>query len=392
LTGVSHAAKGKSVIGPFPEAEFLELHRRLVCTLAPPNHEEPRHRLLASLLDERGIAHRSDNAGNLIASLGSGPWSEAVVLDAHLDVVERGGSDEVRSDGPNLVGLGVGDDLAAVTMLALALIRLHGRSAKLSRQLVFLFSTGEEGLGNLRGIRQFVADRRDPPYAYLAFDGSQESYSLTGLGSLRYKLLVETPGGHSWGDFGVPNAIEVMVDCLADARRAWAETVQNAAYGNSYNFGTIEGGQGINSIARHAQATFEYRSVSPSVLDQLAASVQQLQERLRSRYPQANVVIQLLGQRPAGTAPHQERLRPLVEAVLDPTLRASEVPMSTNINVPIAHGWPAVCLGLCQCGNAHREDEYLRLDSLPIGWQGLDALFRLLQANPPSDEPRCPHD
>ncbi|MBT7164042.1 MAG: M20/M25/M40 family metallo-hydrolase, partial [Victivallales bacterium] len=139
------------MIGPFPATEFLELHRRLALTIAPSNGEEPRRRLLADLLDSHGIAHHSDNAGNLIASVGNGPWQDSVVLDAHLDVVERGGALEVHNDGECLRGLGVADDLAAVTVLALALVRLAQGGESFPLQLVFLFSTGEEGLGNLRG-------------------------------------------------------------------------------------------------------------------------------------------------------------------------------------------------------------------------------------------------
>jgi acetylornithine deacetylase/succinyl-diaminopimelate desuccinylase-like protein len=346
--------------------------------VAPPNHEEPRRRLLAEFLGEHSIAYRTDNAGNLIVALGSGSWDQAVVLDAHLDVVERGGGTDVRNDGECLVGLGVGDDLVAVTMLALSLVRLSQSPDSLSRPLVFLFTTGEEGLGNLRGVRQFVADRRDPPHAYLAFDGTRDTYSLTGLGSLRYELTVQTPGGHSWAEFGAPNAIELALDFLAEVRHAWREATAGRAERSSYNFGTVEGGQGINSIARHAKATFEFRSVSAEILSQLDAAARSAADSLQAQTAGGDVRLQLLGERPAGTARERDRLTALVHTVLGDVSSTRETAMSTNINVPLAHGWPAVCMGLCQCGNAHREDEYVRLDSLPSGWHGLGRLFQAL--------------
>ena len=179
------------MIGPYPDREFLDLHRHLVLTPGPPNHEEPRRHALAAFLTNHGIESQTDPAGNLIVALGKGLWSETAVLDAHLDVVERGAATEVRNDGEFLHGLGVGDNQAAVTMLALALVRLAPRAAELSRPLVFLFSTGEEGLGNLRGVRQFVSDHPEAPHVFLAFDGTRESHSLSGVGSLRYRLTVE---------------------------------------------------------------------------------------------------------------------------------------------------------------------------------------------------------
>lgn len=370
------------MIGPYPARDFLELHRSLVLTPGPSNGEEPRRQVLADFLAEHGVPSRTDAAGNLIVALGSGPWTETAVLDAHLDVVERGAATEIRHDGECLHGLGVGDNQAAVTMLALAAILLAPQAESLARPLVFLFSTGEEGLGNLRGVRQFVADHAEAPYVFLAFDGTRESYSFTGVGSLRYQLTVETPGGHSWARFGAPNAIEIALDVLAAVRDAWLETRRAGAERTTYNFGTIAGGQGINSIARETEAIFEFRSVSARILAHLAETMQHLRQYHQQRQPEARIGLNLVGERPAGEALHRERLIPLVEAALGELGTAEqEVPMSTNINVPLAYGWPAVCMGLCTCANSHREDEQVRLDSLPLGWHGLDRVLERLQGN-----------
>lgn len=377
------------MIGPYPEREFLELHRHLVLTPGPPNDEEPRRHALAAFLTKHGIPSQADAAGNLIVALGEGLWTETAVFDAHLDVVERGAATEVRNDGEFLHGLGVGDNQAAVTMLALALIRLAPCAAALSRPLVFLFSTGEEGLGNLRGVRQFVADHPEAPHVFLAFDGTRESHSLSGVGSLRYRLTVETPGGHSWAKFGSPNAIEVALDVLAAVRDAWLAARKTSTERTTYNFGTIAGGQGINSIARGTEATFEFRSVSARILALLAEQMQHLRQECQERVPQTQIALDLIGERPAGEANGRERLAPLIEAALDELgTPEHEAVMSTNINVPLAYGWPAACIGLCSCTNSHREDEHVRLDSLPLGWHGLDrVLERLLTPTEKGDHP-----
>jgi acetylornithine deacetylase/succinyl-diaminopimelate desuccinylase-like protein len=369
------------VIGPFPEEEFLALHRRLALTPGPPNGEEPRRLELARFLDRHAVPHRTDPAGNLIVVLGDGPWSAAAVLDAHLDVVERGAAREVVNDGECLRGLGVADNQAAVAMLALAAVRLAPRATGLKRPLVFLFSVGEEGFGNLRGVRQFVADHSEPPYVFLAFDGRREGHSLTGVGSLRYQLRVATPGGHSWGNFGAPNAIEAALDFLAAARAAFAKARDRDQGKTSFNIGNISGGQGINSIARTAEATFEFRSVSPIILAHLAGQMPKLAARHRKRLPEANLALDLLGERPAGRQADHSRLAPILAVALGDLAGPNhEAAMSTNINVPLAHGWPAACIGLCSGEHSHREDEYLRLDSLPLGWQSLDHILEHLDA------------
>lgn len=372
-------AKGHPVIGLFPEAEFLALHRHLALTPGPPNGEEPRRRALADFLDRQGVPHRTDPVGNLIVALGDGPWRETAVLDAHIDVVERGAAKDVVNDGECLHGLGVADNQAAVAMLALAAVHLAPRTTDLKRPLVFLFSVGEEGFGNLRGVRQFVADHPEPPHVFLAFDGRREGHSLTGVGSLRYRLRVATPGGHSWGNFGAPNAIELALDLLAGARAAFAKAAKTNTEKTTFNIGTIAGGQGINSIARTAESTFEFRSVSPRVLFRLLEGMPRLLDRHRKRWPQAQFDLELLGERPAGEQADRARLAPILETALGEWADPShEGPMSTNINVPLAHGWNAACLGLCSGKHSHREDEYLLLDSLPQGWQSLDRILDYL--------------
>jgi acetylornithine deacetylase/succinyl-diaminopimelate desuccinylase-like protein len=369
------------VIGPYPEEDFLALHRHLALTPGPPNHEGARRLELASFLDRHAVPHQTDSAGNLVVALGQGPWSASAILDAHLDVVERGAAKDVRNDGECLHGLGVADNQTAVTMLALAAVRLAPKAAELKRPLVFLFSVGEEGFGNLRGVRQFVADHPEPPYVFLAFDGRREGHSYTGVGSLRYQLRVETPGGHSWGNFGNPNAIEVALDFLAAARAAFAKARQLQQERTSFNIGDISGGQGINSIARTAESTFEFRSVSPVVLNHLANQMPKLAARSRKRVPEARISLDLLGERPAGKLDDPSRIAPILNTALGELASPDhETAMSTNINVPLAHGWHAACLGLCSGEHAHREDEYLRLDSLPLGWQSLDRVLEYLNS------------
>jgi len=363
------------MLGRFPQREFLTLHRRLALIPGPSHGEGPRREALARFLAQRRVPSQVDPAGNLTVSLGpEGAWPNTVVLDAHLDVVERGGSERLVRGAETLVGLGVADNLAAVSMLAFAAVRLARRGPALRRPLQALFTVGEEGLGNLYGIRHVVGSHPTAPYLLVSFDGGLDTCSMTGLGSRRFCVEIRCPGGHSWGDFGAPNAIDVLVGVLASVKGRFLACQRTACAPLSFNLGTIHGGEGINSIARHAEATLEFRSTSEAILEVLAGA---LREAVGAAGPAAgaSAAWRCIGERPAASPVAPERIRtevlPAWEAQgLSPPERA----MSANINPALAAGWPAVCVGLCRSVHTHREDETLFLPSLAIGWACLDGL------------------
>ncbi len=189
--------KGGRMFGSFPQQAFYNLLTRLATTSGPSLQEEPRRLVLEEFFNEADVPYDLDAVSNLWVSLGPEGWSEAVVYDAHLDVVERGYTDKVSYDNGRMIGMGVGDDLAAVTMMAFAAKAITAQKMPLKRALRLLFSVGEEGIGNLKGIRQVVSDYPEPPYLFIAFDLSFETYSITALGSKRYRVEVKCPGGHS---------------------------------------------------------------------------------------------------------------------------------------------------------------------------------------------------
>lgn len=363
---------------PFPEGRFLELHARLVATPGPSLQEAPRRAVLQAFFQEAGLPTCTDAAGNLWLSLGPEGWDDALVYDAHMDVVERGYAPDMRREGDRLIGLGVGDNLAAVTLLALWAAQVVEEGRELGRPLKLLFSVGEEGLGNLKGMRQMLADHPSPPYLLISFDGTLDKYSVAGLGSHRYRVEVGCPGGHSWGDYGAPNAIEELVEFLGLVKAAHADLAASEGEVISYNLGTIRGGEGINSIARTAEATFEFRSAAPSRLEEMARRLDPLLQRLRQRQD-VSMALELLGERPAAQPVRPERIEPLVQRLLAKQgVAATASVRSTNINLPLSAGWPSICLGLCRSDKAHREDEYLDLSSLPQGWCFLEALSAAL--------------
>ena len=359
---------------PFNLESFLQLHEALVSIPGPTGGEGPRVRLLRDHLQQHGLSCRQDAAGNLLCTIGRGDWRDSVLLDAHVDVVEEGVCGVLQRDSGRLIGRGVSDNIAAVTLLAMKAIELVSSPAGLPRPVEIAFTVGEEGFGNLAGARQIVSDHDEPPRLWLSLDSTQGICCVDGLGSMRYGIEVQCQGGHSWKDYPSPSAVQELVDLLASLRRA--HSVVAAEFGStlSFNVGNIRGGEGINVIARRAEATVEFRSSQPDALLATDDALRRLVETFgQSEGVEASV--SLLGERPAARGRHRE----WVLALLEPAAERAHVTwmsetMSTNANAPLAAGWPAACVGLVRGGRAHREDEYLELDSVEKGWRLLHEL------------------
>lgn len=370
------------MIGEWDKQLFFGLIEKLSKAKGPSLSEEPRRKVLEAFFSDNGLSSATDSAGNLLVQFGSAPWEETVVFDAHMDVVQQGYTDTIVYEQGIMKGLGVGDNLTAVAMLALLAITIEKKWLNTAtRPLVILFTVGEEGHGNLKGIKQVVKDHVAPPYLFLSFDLSFEEYSVKGLGSTRYKLDVNCPGGHSWEDYGIPGAIDVMMDFFSTLREKFQTLANHNPEDVSFNIGTVEGGEGINSIARSATACFEFRSALPETLDLLHREVTALCTDMNQRQG-VSLTCETTGQRPAAFPVNPGRIEPLVVDILSGIgEKTRSVIRSTNINATLDAGWPSLCMGLCRSGRFHTPDEYVFLDSLENGWVVLKTLVEVLLLN-----------
>lgn len=348
----------------FPEIEFLQVLQKLATTPGPSLNEKERLDVIKSFLSSCNIPYKSDKADNIWVTLKEGIWSDTVIFDAHVDVVEKGYCDKVIIKDGMIRGLGVGDNLTAVTMLLLMIKEVFLNKKTLNYPLKVLFSVGEEGEGNLKGVRQMVSDNPSPPRLFISFDISYDEYSKEGLGSNRYKVQVKCPGGHSWHNYGSPNAISRLISFLHSI-----ETNLDKRYPDtSFNIGGITGGKGINSIARNAEAIFEFRSIDPVNLEIIDKSINNFVDAFNKE--DTNLKVIDLGKRPAASETISTELDKVIQTIYTKqNIRLEHMIRSTNINIPLSAGWPSVCLGLCDCFNYHREDEYLEKSSLPKGWE-----------------------
>ncbi len=360
------------MLGNFPKNEFLELLKKLAITPGPSLNEEDRLNYIKFFLNRYNIRYESDKAGNIWVPLKKGDWRDTVIFDAHVDVVEKGYCDKVAIEPGRMSGLGVGDNLTAVTMLLLMIKEVSLNKKILNYPLKVLFSLGEEGEGNLKGVRQMVNDSPLPPRLFISFDISYNEYSKGGLGSNRYKVQVQCPGGHSWHNYGSPNAISRLIRFLQSIEPDFDKRYP----GTSFNIGGISGGNGINSIARNAEAIFEFRSIDPAILETIDSSINNLAGAFNKEDTHLEIID--LGKRPAAVETIPTELDKMIQEVYTKQgIKPEHKIRSTNINIPLSVGWPSVCLGLCNCFNYHREDEYVERSSLPRGWGILNDLLQM---------------
>lgn len=354
----------------------IDLTEAIARIPAPTGDEFARARHVATVLSNAGGAvHGPDDLGNVWATIGDPDAAPPVVLAAHTDTVFAAGTDlAIHRDETRLHGAGIGDNsLGVAAMLTLPALFLDLGVAP-AGPVVLAAPVGEEGLGNLVGIRA-IMDRFPNARSMVAIEGHNLGrVTYAAVGSRRIEVVVEGPGGHSWGNYGRSSAIHVLGNLIAAVS---AIRVPNRPK-TTLNVGMIDGGISINTIAPRASMLIDMRSLDADSLDDLSRKVM---ARLVSTAPGITVATRVLGERPAG---HVDPDAPIVrtakrvlsglgqEAILDAS--------STDANVAISRGIPAICIGLTTGGNVHRTDEWVGVDQIPIGLSQLALLTLHLAA------------
>src|SRR6266404_7092918 len=257
------------------EPQFAQWQLELARIAAPPFGESARGAWLAEKFKELGLDPvYTDEVGNVFGTHG-GYGHGYVTLSAHLDTVFPAGTPlNIRQQGSRLYGPGVSDNGAGVTAM-LAMVALL-RSVRVRHALPFLFigNVGEEGEGDLRGMRHIFATPRwkDSIACSLILDGAgSDTIVAEALGSRRFEVIVRGPGGHSWSDFGAPNPIVV----LARAIQSFAQTPVPASPKTTFNIGAIRGGTSVNSIPESASMRVDIRSTSMAEMERLERALRQ---------------------------------------------------------------------------------------------------------------------
>jgi tripeptide aminopeptidase len=348
--------------------DVLELTALISAVPSPTGEETAKSLLVERLFATAGLATERDAIGDVVGVIpgrqSSRTGTSKLVVAAHIDTVFPIGTPlEIKRTSGRLTGPGVGDNSVAVAAaIKLAdLLRIAGEVPAVD--LLLTGNVGEEGLGNLRGIREVLTSRSDIG-AVVALEGHNLGrVTHVAVGSRRFRISVKGPGGHSWGDFGRPNAIHGLSKLIAELDAIPLPRSPKT----TLNVGMISGGVSVNTIAPEASCLLDLRSIDESALRRLSDRVTRLVDR-SNRGNAVDYTAESIGERPAGVVAVDSPIvqiaaNTLAALGLEPSFDAS----STDANVPIAAGIPAVCVGLTTGGNVHRTDEYIDLDPVPMG-------------------------
>lgn len=350
----------------------IDLARAVAEIPAPTFGEAQRSAFVREWFATQGLQPWVDDTGNVYARR-AGSRRGALLIAAHTDTVFPLGTDlTIRRERERLVGPGIGDNSLAVAALLMLPQILDDADVQTGADLLLCADVGEEGLGDLRGIRRAVADHRDELIAVLALEGHGLGRVInTAVGSRRLRISVEGPGGHSWSAFGNPSAIHVLGRIIT----AVADIPVPADPKTTFNVGLIGGGVSINTIAPEAALAIDLRSVDPVALDDLVNRVQAIVDRIGDRDVGITVQSEIIGDRPAGSIdPNSDIVQTAVGVLRDLGIDVRLEAGSTDANIPISENIPAVCIGLTTGGRTHRLDEYVDLTPVRDGLQQLALL------------------
>jgi tripeptide aminopeptidase len=361
--------------------ETTEEQIRITEIPAPPFHENVRAAYMKKLFAATGLRVEMDDTGNVIGEW-PGTTSDIVMLTAHMDTVFPPNTDvRVKRENGRLLAPGISDNgtgLAALIALSKA---FHEAKIKTNKTILFVADVGEEGEGNLRGMRALAEAYKKRLKYVLALDGSAVEYvTNAALASRRVEITITGPGGHSWSDFGAPNPIHAMGRGIA--RFVTARVPESPR--TSFNIGEISGGTSVNSIPSSSTMKVDLRSESEV---ELAAVEMQLRDAVKAGIDEEmtasrgrgmagstnllNLKINVLGVRPAGELPETS---PLLAALLAADVqlgnRSRRERSSTDANIPLSMGIPAISIGAGgRSGGAHTLDEWYDPAGRELGLQ-----------------------
>ena len=361
--------------------EWTLEQQRTICEIpAPPFGETARGAEFARRLQALGLANvRTDSAGNVLGErpgTGQGP---TIVIAGHLDTVFPESTDvRVRVSNGRMTGPGIADNCRGLAVV-LAVARAYQQAdPRHDARIIFVGNVGEEGPGNLSGVRYlFERTLKDEIDYFVAVDGAGLGITSRAVGSNRYRVTYKGPGGHSYGAFGIPNPIHAMGRAIAKI----SDVQVPADPKTTFNVGIVQGGTSVNSIAFEAAMDIDMRSESVESLRALDARVRRAlqtaldEENARWEGPRAqrarlSMIIDTIGIRPTGAQSDTAHIvRVAVEAGRVLGFTAPTGASSTDANLPISIGVPAISIdGGGRASGSHSLAEWY--EDGPTGWLG----------------------
>ena len=351
------------------EEKTIKNHIELTEIEAPPFKEERRAKEFAERLKLAGIENVwIDSIGNVIGFLKGSVGNKNIAIDAHIDTVFPEGTDvKVRVKNDTLFAPGIGDDTRGLAMILTLAETIKKNNIEPVNNIIFIGTVGEEGLGDLRGVRYLFKNKTPKIDSWIAIDGgSIGRVNNQALGSYRYEVIFDGPGGHSWGAFGLVNPHHALGSGIKNFINK-ADDYTSSGPKTSYNVGVINGGTSVNSIPFKSSMLIDVRSIEPNRLDDMEEILyNSMQEALKEQNemkrsgPDLTLTINKIGNRPSGIVKESV---PLIQKTIAATQYMGVEPRltigSTDSNIPISLGVPAVTIGRGgDGGGAHSLDEW----------------------------------
>jgi tripeptide aminopeptidase len=334
------------------EPQVVEDQVRFCEIPAPPFKETARAQAVKATFEQLGLVNvRLDKAGNVLGDRPGGSPQPHLVVAAHLDTVFPEGTDvRVKRDGAVLKGPGIGDNCRGLAALVATVRALKRANVQTVGPVTFVADVGEEGLGDLRGVKQLFADTMKGQIdRFLSIDGADLFLANVAVGSRRYRVTFKGPGGHSFAAFGTANPIQAMGRAIAKI----SQLPVPAQPKTTFNVGRVSGGTAVNAIPAECWMEIDLRSSDPTALVSLEASVQKAVDAAvreeNERWGTARVITvsrELVGDRPTGATPARA---PIVQTAIAAAraldIKVSPTESSTDANVPIQLRIPAIAVG-----------------------------------------------
>lgn len=359
------------------EKETMELLKTLARIPAPSNHEEKRAAFCRNWLEEMGAEGVCiDEALNVIYPADVREGQDFDIYMAHLDVVFPDMEElPLEEKDGRIYCPGVGDDTACAVCLLMAakyiaaLIKSGSYDAFAGNHdtgLMLVWNTGEEGLGNLKGTKEIFKKYGSRVRNFCTFDSQTDKIVTRAVGSIRYEVEIHTEGGHSYSKFGNDNAIEKMAELITRLYRIPLPAVGKT----TYNVGEISGGTSINTIAQSARMLYEYRSDRKENLDYMTEQFQSILAECRESG--LDITCKEIGNRPCGKENDPQKNKELIKRAVKAVQNAAGIiPIensgSTDCNIPLSLGIPAVCVGCYEGSGAHTREEFIETSSVKTG-------------------------
>ncbi len=347
---------------------------------APSHHEEGRAEYCKEWFDKNGLeGSYIDEALNVILPYQAKNSDTLTVLVAHTDTVFPDTEPmPYTDDGEYIRCPGVGDDTTSLAVLMLVAKYFKENKVK-TDGILFVANSCEEGLGNLKGTRQIFKDFEGRIRLFVSFDAKLGGITDRCVGSHRYEVEVTTPGGHSWGAFGNKNALAELAAIVTDIYAI--ELPKKEGKKVTFNVGTLEGGTSVNTIAQSAKMLCEYRSDDVELLAFMENKFSEIFKKAEREDVKVNVT--LVGNRPCEKnvdEKERERLKSICAKILKEVtgLDAQFRSGSTDCNIPLSLGIPAICVAVYEGGGTHTREEWILKKSVVPGFEiGIKTMLEL---------------